>query len=211
MKILEVKPLQISDVKVIRYQRFKDDRGYFTETYRVSDFDTNPQTPFLKNVRFTQTNESFSKKKTVRGLHFQWNPYMAKLVRIVEGSMIDVGLDIRKGSPTFGKIVGYEMRADNQQEYAQWIWIPVGFAHGVFFLEDGLMEYFCTGQWAPETERGISPLSLDIDWSLCDIEIKHKIDDILSSTDFLSEKDRNGMSVSEWAESPDTENFIYSS
>ena len=106
MKIIEIKSLAIPDVKVIRFARFADHRGYFTESFRRNDFNG---LDFLKGLEFLQSNESFSKKETVRGLHFQWDPAMGKLVRTLNGHMIDMVMDIRKGSPTFGKIIAQEM------------------------------------------------------------------------------------------------------
>ena len=105
MKILDVKSLAISDIKVIRFGRFGDHRGFFAEHFRKSDFGTHPQLDFMAGVEFSQCNESFSRPGTIRGLHFQWNPYMGKLVRTLSGRMTDMVLDIRKGSPTFGKIL----------------------------------------------------------------------------------------------------------
>jgi len=209
MKLLEVKSLKIDAVKVIRFGRFADHRGYFTEHYRKSDFDTNPQMEFIKDVQFVQANESFSRKGTVRGLHFQWNPYMGKLVRTVSGRMIDMVLDIRKGSPTFGKIILYDMPADPGAESSEWIWVPPGFAHGNFFTEDTLIEYFCSGEYSPGCEAGISPLAEDIDWSLCDPQLKKLFDEFVPQTELISDKDRNGHSVAQWKDHPDSENFIY--
>ena len=121
MKLLDVKALQIKTVKVIRFARFCDHRGYFTEHYRKSDFQNHADMDFMKHVEFFQANESFSKKGTARGLHFQWNPYMGKLVRTLSGRMVDMVLDIRKGSPTFGKIILYDMPADYKEDYQEWI------------------------------------------------------------------------------------------
>ena len=100
MKILGVKSLSVSDVKVINFGRFGDHRGYFTEHYRKSDFESRLDLEFMRGIDFTQCNESYSHQGTVRGLHFQWNPYMGKLVRPLTGHLIDMVLDIRKGSPT---------------------------------------------------------------------------------------------------------------
>lgn len=211
MKILEVKTLEIPDVKVVRYQRFKDDRGYFTETYRKTDIENTPQASFLKDQQFTQHNESFAKKGVIKGLHFQWNPFMAKLVRTIRGHMVDLFLDIRRGSPTFGKIGAYEMSANQDQDYNEWIWIPVGFAHGNYYLEDTLIEYIVTGQWAPETERGVSPLAKDIDWSLCEPKLVTIFDEITSKNPLITEKDKKGYTVGEWLKNPDSNNFTYSS
>ena len=128
MKILDVKSLAIPAIKVIRFQRFVDQRGYFTEQYRRSDFQTNEHTGFLRDVDFVQANESFSRTGTIRGLHFQWNPHMGKLVRTLRGHLIDVALDIRKGSPTFGNIIAYDMPVNGDEDFNEWIWVPPGFA-----------------------------------------------------------------------------------
>jgi len=92
MKILDVKSLAIESVKVIRFARFCDERGYFTETFRKSDLLNNSQIDSMTNVEFVQANESLSKKGVIRGLHFQWNPYMGKLVRTIKGRMVDIVL-----------------------------------------------------------------------------------------------------------------------
>lgn len=209
MKILGVKTLQIEAVKVIRFARFLDQRGYFTEHYRKSDFKNHAEMSFMKDVEFVQCNESYSKKGTVRGLHFQWNPYMGKLVRTLSGRMVDMVLDIRKGSPTFGKIILYDMPADSKADFSEWIWVPPGFAHGNFFLEESMIEYFCSGEYSPGCEAGISPLANDIDWALCDTELKNLFDDIAPSTDLITDKDKNGFSVSSWRSDERSDNFIY--
>jgi len=209
MKLLGVRIFPIDAIKVIRFARFCDHRGYFTEHYRKSDFTNHPQMAFIKDVEFVQCNESFSKKGTVRGLHFQWNPYMGKLVRTLSGSMIDIVLDIRKGSPTFGKIILYDMPADNKADYQEWIWVPLGFAHGNFFTQDTLIEYFCSGEYSPGCEAGISPLAQDIDWSLCDKKLKKLFDKIVLSTNLITDKDKNGYSVGQWKNDERSNNFIY--
>ncbi len=209
MKILEVNTLQIEAIKVIRFARFCDHRGYFTEHYRESDFKGPKEMAFMKDVDFVQCNESYSKKGTVRGLHFQWNPYIGKLVRTLTGRMIDMVLDIRKGSPTFGKIILYDMPAVRKADYHEWIWVPPGFAHGNFFPEDTLIEYFCSGQYNPGCEAGISPLAGDIDWQLCDANLKKLFDTMVPSTNLISDKDRNGLSVDEWNRDDRSNNFIY--
>jgi dTDP-4-dehydrorhamnose 3,5-epimerase len=209
MKILEVKTLVIPEVRVIRFARFSDHRGYFTEPFRKSDFQTLPETIFLRDLEFMQTNESYSNAHTVRGLHFQWNPYMGKLVRTLSGHMIDMVMDIRKGSPTFGKIIAYDMPVAPENNFSEWIWVPPGFAHGNFFTEASMIEYYCTGEYSPNCEAGISPLSTDIDWSLCDSNLKQLFDSIVPTTKFISEKDKNGLSVTAWLEGPNSDNFIY--
>lgn len=209
MKLSQVETLQIEAIKVVRFARFCDHRGYFTEHYRKSDFMNHPDMDFMKGVEFVQANESFSMKGTIRGLHFQWNPYMGKLVRTLSGRMVDMILDIRKGSPTFSKIILYDMPADPQADCSEWIWVPPGFAHGNFFTEDTMIEYFCTGEYSPGCEAGISPLAKDINWSLCNTALKELFDSLVLQTNLISDKDRNGFSVTEWKGNENSENFIY--
>lgn len=210
MKILEIKNLAIPDIKVIKFARFHDDRGYFTEQFRKSDFFNNPELNSMNNIEFVQGNESYSKKGTIRGFHFQWNPYMGKLVRTLSGHMIDLALDIRKGASTHGKIVAYDMSASKNKEYNEWVWIPPGFAHGFCFPKNSSIEYLCSGEYNPECEAGISPLSKDIDWNICDKKLKKKFYDIVEKTDLITEKDRNAQNFTEWAKDERSENFIYS-
>jgi len=215
MKILEVRDLRLEGIKIIRYGRFADMRGFFAEHFRDSDFRSHPGLNFMKEVKFLQCNESYSRPGTVRGLHFQWNPVMGKLVRTLRGRMIDMVLDIRKGSPTFGKIIGYDMPADPDADFGEWIWVPPGFAHGNFFTEKTQIEYFCSGEYNPECESGISPLAPDIDWSLFDSELKKEFDAIASpaaSPDALmSEKDRKGHSLSSWRATANSNHFRWDS
>lgn len=209
MKILEVKGLEIEDIKVIKFARFGDHRGYFTEIFKKSDFINDPKTQFLKGIEFLQGNESYSKKGVVRGLHFQWNPYMGKLVRTLKGHMVDMVLDIRKGSKTYGKAIAYDMPSGPDKDFGEWIWVPVGFAHGNYFKEETQIEYLCSGEWSPKCETGISPLAKDIDWSLCDIELKKGFDSAVKSGLLISDKDRDGFTVKQWSEDPRSDNFIY--
>jgi dTDP-4-dehydrorhamnose 3,5-epimerase len=207
VKILEVKSLAIPDVQVIRFARFRDPRGYFTEHFRKSDFLR--QLPFMKDIEFCQCNESASRPGTIRGLHFQWNPCMGKLVRTLSGHMVDLVLDIRKGSPTFGRIVAYDMPAVPEAEYAEWIWVPIGFAHGNFFPENSVIEYFCSSEYSPGCEAGISPLAHDLDWSLCDPKLKDALDKIISGTPLLTDKDKNGYSLATWLDCRNSDHFAY--
>lgn len=208
MKIVSRKKLKIEAVKVVRFARFNDHRGYFTEHFRKSDFQHHQDMEFIRGVEFVQANESYSKKGTVRGLHFQWNPYMGKLVRTVIGRMVDMVLDIRKGSPTFGKIVLYDIPAVPTADYSEWIWVPPGFAHGNFFTEDTLIEYFCSGEYNPGCEAGISPSAKDIDWELCDPALKELFDSVGPSTDLITDKDKNGFTLEAWKEDKRSDNFI---
>jgi len=209
MKIIEVKSLNIEAIKVIRFARFCDHRGYFTEQFRKSDFAQHPEMTFMKDVNFVQANESFSRNGTIRGLHYQWNPYMGKLVRTLSGRMIDMVLDIRKGSDTFGCIIAYDMPARSEGDYSEWIWVPPGFAHGNFFTEDTLIEYFCSGEYSPGCEAGISPLAEDIDWSLCDSGLKTVFNKVATDCELITDKDRNGFQVGAWEKDERSDNFIY--
>ncbi|MBC8185249.1 dTDP-4-dehydrorhamnose 3,5-epimerase family protein [candidate division KSB1 bacterium] len=209
MKIISIKTLEIPEIKVIRFARFCDHRGYFTEPYRKSDFANHENMDFMGGIEFLQANESFSKKGTIRGLHFQWNPYMGKMVRTLSGRMVDIVLDIRKGSSTYGKIIAYDMPTNPRENYAEWIWVPPGFAHGNFFTEDSLIEYFCSGEYSPGCEAGISPLANDIDWSMCDTEMKQLFDSIVSSELIMTEKDKNGLSMNQWTNDSRSENFLF--
>lgn len=212
MKIEAVESLAIPELKVIRFGRFRDDRGYFTESYRLGDLDRHPGTAFLHDVRFLQVNESFSRAGVVRGLHFQWNPHMGKLVRAVRGRIVDLALDIRLGSPTLGKIVARDISEDPDAEHGEWIWVPPGFAHGFFCQTDCILEYLCSGEYSPGNEAGISPLAPDIDWSLCDGALKRAFDTVVEGgrgTAILSEKDRDAFSMSDWLADARSANFTY--
>lgn len=207
MKIIDVRELAIGDIKVIRFGRFCDQRGYFTEQFRKSDFARHA--PFLRDVEFVQANESFSRAGVVRGLHFQWNPYMGKLVRTIYGHMVDLVLDIRQGSPTFGKLIAHDMPARPEDDTAEWIWVPPGFAHGNFFTQETVIEYLCTGEYSQGCEAGISPLAADIDWSLCDARLKEAFQSLTADAPIVSDKDRAGMSLADWSADPRAENFVY--
>ena len=206
MKILDVCALNIPEIKVIRFARFIDHRGYFSEQFRRSDLKAIID---FKDVEFVQANESFSKKGTLRGLHFQWNPFMGKLVRTLSGHMIDLVLDIRVGSPTFGEMIAYDMPSDRTNKYDEWIWIPPGFAHGNFFLEDSCIEYLCSGEYSQGNESGISPLSNDIKFSLCDHTLKRKFASFIEAKDLLiTDKDRNASTVQRWKSDARSNNFM---
>jgi dTDP-4-dehydrorhamnose 3,5-epimerase len=208
MKILNVKSLAIPEVKVIRFARFADERGYFTEVYRRSDFRQLADVPGFQEVDFVQSNESCSRPGVVRGLHFQWNPFQGKLIRTVAGHMVDLALDIRKGSPTFGKIIAYDMPAAPGDEWGEWIWLPPGMAHGNYFPAATQIEYFCTGQWNPAGEAGICPFAADLDWSLCSAELKAGLDRLARSA-IISPKDRDGLTLSAWSRDPRSGNFLF--
>ncbi|MDE6479944.1 MAG: dTDP-4-dehydrorhamnose 3,5-epimerase [Muribaculaceae bacterium] len=162
----------IEGVVIIEPRIFKDARGYFFESYNKQVFDEE-----VAKVDFLQDNESCSTYGVMRGLHFQRPPFaQAKLVRCVKGSVLDVAVDIRKGSPTYGQHVAVELSEDNHRQF----FIPRGFAHGFAVLSDiAIFQYKCDNYYHPEADGGISILdaSLGINW---------KID---SSQAILSEKD----------------------
>ena len=207
MKILEVKNLKLDGVKIIRFARFADSRGYFSETFRKSDQQENPDLGFLKPFDFVQTNESFSKKGVVKGLHFQWQPPLAKLLRTISGHMVDMILDVRKNSPTLGKIILYNLPSSENLDYNEWIWLPPGMAHGSFFLQDSLTEYFFTANYNPAGEAGISPLAQDLDWSLADARLKKQFDELKQGSILISPKDKEGMSFNAWQKDERSEYF----
>jgi len=206
MKILEVKTLAIPDIRVIRFGRYCDSRGYFTETFRNSDFQN---LDFMKGVRFLQCNEGYSKPGTFRGFHFQWNPYMGKLVRVISGHLIDMALDIRKDSMTFGKTIAYDMAASSNDDFNEWIWIPPGFGHGVLLPEESLIEYFCSGEYSLGCEASISPMAADIDWSICDTKLKKVFDSIVPKTKLITDKDKNGFTLAAWLKEKNSDKFTY--
>lgn len=204
MKILSITEFDISGVKLIQFERFMDHRGFFTETFRGSDFINNELMVFPNGI--LQTNESFSKKNILRGLHFQWNPNMGKLVRTIAGHMVDLVLDLRQGSLTQGKIMAFDLPANSTNTTSSWIWVPEGCAHGNFFLEDSYIEYFCSGSYNGECEAGISPLADDIDWSICDPVLKNKFFE-LKDLFIATPKDINGFSMKEWLSRNEANNF----
>ena len=204
MNIKEIINNQIEGVKIINFTRFIDQRGFFTETFRSTDFISNELKIFPKGI--LQSNESFSQKNVLRGLHFQWNPNMGKLVRTIAGHMVDLILDLRQGSITQGKIMAFDMPAKSFDGISSWIWVPEGCAHGNFFLEDSYIEYFCSGSYNGECEAGISPFSDDIDWSICDTNLKNKFFELKNSF-IATQKDINGLSIREWLSKADANNF----
>lgn len=152
---------EIPDVVIIEPRVFGDSRGYFFESFSEREFKEK-----VADVNFVQDNESRSCHGVVRGLHFQKPPHaQAKLVRVVKGRVLDVAVDIRKGSPTYGRHVEVELSEDNHCM----VFIPKGFAHGFAVLsEDAVFQYRCDDYYAPETEGAIAwnDLDLDIDWRL---------------------------------------------
>jgi len=162
--------LDIPDVVLIEPTIFEDERGFFMESYKYSEFAN-----FGIKEKFVQDNHSKSIKGVLRGLHYQKHPKaQAKLVRVIRGKIFDVAVDIRRNSPTYGKWVGIVLSEENKKM----LYIPVGFAHGFCVLSDEAeVLYKTTEEYAPEYDRGII-------WNDPDIDIKWPIDNpILSSKD----------------------------
>lgn len=156
---MEVIKTNIEGVVIIEPLLFKDERGYFFESFSQREFDEK-----VAPVRFVQDNESMSSYGVMRGLHFQKPPYtQSKLVRCVKGAVLDVAVDIRKGSPTFGQHVAVELTEGNHRQF----FIPKGFAHGFAVLsETAVFQYKCDEFYHPEADGGISinDDTLGIEW-----------------------------------------------
>ncbi|MBD5356212.1 MAG: dTDP-4-dehydrorhamnose 3,5-epimerase [Bacteroides sp.] len=152
---------EIEGVVIIEPRIFTDSRGYFFESYSKREFDEK-----IRPVNFVQDNESMSTYGVMRGLHFQRPPFtQAKLVRCVKGRVLDVAVDIRKDSPTYGKHIAVELSEDNHRQ----LFVPRGFAHGFAVLNDvAIFQYKCDNYYHPEADSGISIAdnSLGIDWQI---------------------------------------------
>lgn len=170
----------ISGVYIIEPKVFNDNRGYFFEAWKKEEFEAN-----VGHVEFVQDNESRSSYGVLRGLHYQKGEFsQAKLVRVIKGKVLDVAVDIRKSSPTFGKYVAVELSEDNKRQF----FIPRGFAHGFLVLsDDAIFTYKVDNIYAPQSEASIR-------WNDEDINIEWPIDpkDVVTS-----EKDLKGKSLKE--------------
>ena len=172
---MEVIKTALDGVVILEPRIFKDARGYFFESFSQREFDEK-----VRPIHFVQDNESMSTYGVMRGLHYQRMPYtQSKIVRCVKGAVLDVAVDIRKGSPTFGQHVEVELSEDNHRQ----IFIPRGFAHGFVVLSDvAVFQYKCDNFYAPQADGGISIKddTLGIDWQipmdkaiLSDKDLKH--------------------------------------
>lgn len=177
MLIIDTK---IPDVKIIEPKVFGDERGFFMETWNQREFE---EKVTGKPTLFVQDNHSKSKRGILRGLHYQTENTQGKLVRVVSGEVFDVAVDIRKGSPTFGKWVGEYLSAENKRQ----LWIPEGFAHGFYVTsQEAEFVYKCTDYYNPKAEVSIvwNDSSINIHWPI-------------SFPPLLSEKDKSGCSLSD--------------
>ncbi len=175
---MEIKTYHIAGLLLLKPRIFEDERGYFYESYNELTFGKAGITS-----KFVQDNQSLSSKNVLRGLHFQNPPYeQGKLVRVVQGAVKDVAVDIRKLSPTYGQYIVEELSALNKYM----MWIPPGFAHGFLTLEDNtLFLYKCTNLYNKESESGIrwNDPTLNIDWGLVDPIVSSKDIELLSFND----------------------------
>ncbi len=169
-------------------ERFKDDRGFFSEIYRKD------QCEELGVTQFVQLNHSGSVKNVLRGLHFQWEPPMGKLMRVTRGVAYLVAVDIRKNSPTLGKWFGKEVSAENNIQ----VWAPAGFARGFCVLSEfAELQYLCSGVYNSKAESGIlwNDPAVGIEWPV--------------KVPILSGKDAKAQTLSEWLSKPESNNFKY--
>ena len=171
---MEVIKTELEGVVILEPRLFKDDRGYFFESFSQREFDEK-----VRPVKFVQDNESKSVYGVLRGLHFQKPPFaQSKLVRVIQGAVLDVAVDIRVGSPTYGKHVAVELTAENHRQ----LFIPRGFAHGFSVLTDEVVfQYKCDNFYAPQSEGAIA-------WNDPALEIDCRIPE---ASVILSEKDKH--------------------
>ncbi len=166
---MEIEKTNIEGLLLLKPRVLGDQRGYFFESYRTELF-----LSLGINARFVQDNESLSGKGVLRGLHFQNPPHaQGKLVRVVTGAVLDVAVDIRKGSPTYGRHVAFELNDRNKHM----VWIPEGFAHGFLTLSEGtIFQYKCTNYYNKDSEGSIrwNDPDLAIDWQYADPVVSEK-------------------------------------
>jgi len=186
---IKIESKWLEDVFVVVPDTFQDSRGFFTETFRADQFKA-----LGLPTDYVQDNHSRSAKGVVRGLHFQWDPPMGKIMRVTAGSAFLVAVDIRKGSPTLGRWAGVEASPENRRQ----VWAPAGFARGFCALADGTeIQYKCTGIYNNKSESAIrwNDPTIGIQWPLADVTV--------------SDKDRNAATLAEWLRSPYSDNFRY--
>jgi dTDP-4-dehydrorhamnose 3,5-epimerase len=184
-----VESRHLEDIAVVVPKAFRDERGFFVEVYRADQFKE-----LGLPTGFVQDNHSLSRKGVLRGLHFQWEPPMGKLMRVTRGTAFLVAVDIRKGSPNLGKWFGVEASAENMKQ----VWAPAGFARGFCALSDEVeIQYKCTGVYNGNAEGAIrwDDPDVGIEWPLKGIQ--------------LSDKDSNAQTLRTWLASPSSEYFTY--
>ncbi|MCR4332812.1 MAG: dTDP-4-dehydrorhamnose 3,5-epimerase [Sulfuricaulis sp.] len=185
---LTVRQTAIPDVLVLEHEVFEDERGFFMEVYRQDQF-----REALVPDSFVQLNHSRSMRGVLRGLHFQWEPPMGKLMRVTEGAAFLVAVDVRQDSATVGSWVGETVTESNRMQ----IWAPAGFARGFCVLSDfAQIQYLCTGVYNSAGESGIR-------WNDPDIGIQWPI-----TNPTLSAKDERAQTLLEWLAKPEAANFL---
>jgi dTDP-4-dehydrorhamnose 3,5-epimerase len=185
---LTATPLAIPDVILLEHEAFEDNRGYFMEIYKREDF----RALGLPDT-FVQFNESRSRRNVIRGLHFQWEPPMGKLMRVAEGAAFLVAVDIRRNSPTLGRWVAETITAENRRE----IWAPAGFARGICALADNTrVQYLCTSIYNNAAESAIL-------WSDPEIEVQWPVRDPV-----ISGKDEAAQTLRQWLSLEESKNFL---
>lgn len=188
---LKIESRHLSEVVVLAPEVFGDSRGFFMETFRADQF-----LQMGLPTNFVQDNHSRSGKGVLRGLHFQWNPPMGKLMRVTNGAAFLVAVDVRKGSPTLGKWFGLEVTADNKKQ----VWAPYGFARGFCALTDACeVQYKCTGIYNSKGEAGIyfADPAIGILWP---VDVARAI---------TSERDLKAPTLAQWLASPLSDNINY--
>ncbi len=187
----DVRPTEIPAVRLVVPEAFEDERGFFMEVYRRDTFEA-----LGLPTDFVQLNHSRSVRNVVRGLHFQWDPPMGKLMRVTVGRAFLVAVDLRLDSPTLGRWVGVEASAENRIQ----VWAPASFARGFAVLSDvAEVEYLCTGTYNPAAESGIR-------WDDPEIGIAWPVD---PGEAILSAKDRAAQSLGDWLARPEARHFWY--
>ena len=186
---IRIESRHLGDVAVLASEVFEDERGFFMEVYRADQYKA-----LGLPTEFVQDNHSRSKQGVVRGLHFQWDPPMGKLMRVTYGSAFLIAVDIRKGSPTLGQWFGVEVSAKDKKQ----VWAPAGFARGFCAVSEfAEVQYKCTGIYNPKGESGIrwNDPKIGIHWPVKEPE--------------LSGKDRQAQTLDEWLASPASNHFQF--
>ena len=190
---ITIESQHLNDLVVLTHPDvFEDERGFFIEVFRADQF-----AELGLPTAFVQDNHSRSRKGVLRGLHFQWDPPMGKLMRVTQGTAFLVAVDVRKGSPTLGQWFGAEVSAQNKKQ----IWAPAGFARGFYVLSDyAEIQYKVTGLYNSKCESGIR-------WNDPRVGIQWPIDDPAALV--VSEKDKNARTLDDWLASPESDNFRF--
>jgi dTDP-4-dehydrorhamnose 3,5-epimerase len=187
---VEIEAVHMDAVHVLRHEIVEDERGFFHESFRADVF-----AALGLPTHFPQENHSRSVRGVLRGLHFQWDPPIGKLMRVTLGHVVTVAVDLRKGSPTLGRWVMTELDTRSRRQ----VWAPAGFARGFYVLSEvAEVQYKCTGIWNPAAESGIrwNDPDLAIDWPL-------------QGRPLLSDKDAGAQTLAQWLARPESDHFVH--